>query len=245
MVKQPSITVLHEDNHILVVNKPAGILSQGDMSGAPSMVEMVREYIRITYNKPGNVFTGLVHRLDRPVSGVMVFARTSKAARRLHGEFSGRSVGKFYTALVPVFKEKMNRWYTLEDRLERIKDKTVVRETGPGRSSNASLLFYPALSSDRSTLLVIKLLTGRKHQIRAQLSHLGYPVIGDGKYGSREPSPPGSIMLHALFLKFRHPTEKRDAEFYAGLPPRMQSIMPGHVDLEGMIQDIIRNSAAG
>ncbi len=239
MEKSPPLSVLYEDNHVIAVEKPDGILSQGDISGETSMLDMVREYIKRTRNKPGNVYAGLVHRLDRPVSGVMVFARTSKAARRLHVEFSGRRVVKLYATLIPEFRGEMERWHHLEHYVERIKDKTVVIAEETGSSRKASLMYYPLVTENGRTLVLANLLTGRKHQIRAQFAHEGYPVAGDDRYGSVEGKALKGIMLHSLYLCFKHPTTGCYIELYSEIPERMSRLITASDTVTAQMQDII------
>lgn len=215
-----NLEILFEDNHLLVVNKPAGMLSQRDISGKDSIIEHAKAYLKEKYAKPGNVFLGTVHRLDRPVTGALVLARTSKAADRLTGQFKGRRVIKIYLALVqretggPDLPED---WVRLQQRVKREGDVTVVTENAEG--SREAELEYRAIRRDGNRdLLLVKLHTGRKHQIRAQLASLGMPVAGDDKYGSPVKTPDGSICLHALYLRFEHPTRGDDVEITAGVP---------------------------
>ncbi len=246
------LIILYEDNHLVIVDKPAGLLSQGDRSGAVSLLDMVREHIRAKFNKPGNVFTGLVHRLDRQVSGAMVFARTSKAASRLFQEFSTRKVIKIYAALVhrprdtgfkPVSAE--DTWITLTRRL--VKDRNISRESadwGPG-SRESALRYRIIAASDDYMLLLVHLLTGRKHQIRAQLSLEGLPVAGDELYGSLEHQDDGAICLHSYYLRFTHPTLKTPVEVFADIPSRFTKRID--IDLLKVKQTVIdySSSAAG
>ncbi|MBN2161032.1 MAG: RluA family pseudouridine synthase [Spirochaetes bacterium] len=224
------INILYEDNHIIAVEKEAGVLTQQDSSGVPSLLDAVRDYIKQKYDKPGNVFCGLVHRLDRQVSGVIVFARTSKAARRLSAEFAGRSVVKMYVALVenrqPI---EPDIWFDREDRLVR---KRGYSEKADGKSRNirtASLRFMAVASNESYSLLLVSLKTGRKHQIRAQLAAMGTPVVGDATYGHAGPADDaGGICLHAVYLRINHPTKKEPVEFFSRIPTRISERL--HVD---------------
>jgi 23S rRNA pseudouridine1911/1915/1917 synthase len=222
------LSILYEDNHVIAAEKPAGILSQGDSSGRTSMLDAVREYIRKKYGKQGRAFLGLVHRLDRQVSGVMVFARTSKAARRLSGEFSGRRAVKVYCALVHApgatgrgATAAPGEWITVTQHLEREGSTTRVSSRGDGRSMKASLSYRVLWSGKDHRMLLVRLITGRKHQIRAQLSQGGMPVVGDTKYGSPEPLADGAICLHACYLLIAHPTLKIPLELFSEPPPRI------------------------
>ncbi len=207
--------IIYEDNHLLVVEKPAGLLSQGDFSGEATLLDEAREYVKISRNKPGNVYLGLVHRLDRPVSGVMVLARTSKAAGRLQKQFAGRDVRKFYLARVDGFADiKGEGWTILEDRLIREGDRTLVaRENEGGQEARLRYLEI----KERKGLILVELMTGRKHQIRAQLAARGMPLLGDSRYGGEALDGEG-ISLHSLALRILHPTRLETITFYASPP---------------------------
>ena len=223
------LNILYEDNHIIAVEKEAGILSQQDSTGVPSLLDMVKDYIKDTYNKPGKVFIGLVHRLDKPVSGVIVFARTSKAAQRLHQEFAGRSVKKMYLALVEHNKPlEQDVWIDCEDRLVK---KRGYSEKAGGESRNvktARMRYMAIAANEQYALLLVDLFTGRKHQIRAQLAAQKIPVVGDDTYGSRESLHDNSICLHAIYMRFMHPTKKEPVELYLRIPQRIA----GRIDID-------------
>lgn len=192
------LDVLYEDNHHLVVNKPAGLLVQGDQTKRETLLERAKLYLKTKYNKPGNVFLGLVHRIDRPSSGVVVLARTSKAASRLSSQFRDRTIQKTYWVIVEGTNlPESGRW---EDKLLRRNYRSEVSPEGkPAR------LTYRRLRQDQNqTLLEIDLETGRHHQIRVQASHRGHPVLGDVRYGSSRPFGEGTIALHAHRLVFAH-----------------------------------------
>ena len=209
--------IIHEDNHILIVNKPPGILSQKDSSGKDSMLEILKSYVKEKYGKPGEAFIGLVHRLDFPVSGLMVFAKTSKAARRLHNEIINGNMDKYYTAVVEKEFTVDKEWHKLENFLTRINDKTVI-SSKTNNHTKKSELYYTALASSQGySLVLIKLETGRKHQIRAQFSAIDAPIVGDKKYGSTH-SLNDSICLHSTILSFNHPTLKDKMVFTSDIP---------------------------
>ncbi len=218
------LTIIYEDNHLVVVEKPAGMLIQQDSSGVPSLLDRVREYIRARYNKPGNVFCGLVHRLDRQVSGVVVFAKTSKAARRLHEEFAGRTVIKIYIALVDQGVQiEQGRWIEREDRLVRRRGFSEQADDSSTNVKTAGMRYMAAASNERYSLLLVRLMTGRKHQIRAQLAAMDMPVVGDRTYGSQELVPDGAICLHAFYLEFAHPTKREPLVLTSPVPERISS----------------------
>lgn len=225
----PALSVLYEDNHLLVVNKPAGMLTQSDRSGAVSLLDLCREYIRVTRKKTGNVFIGMVHRLDRPVCGVIVFALTSKAASRLSARFRNGEADKRYLAVVEGHLEGAG---ALIHSLVRRGSVTLTLDAPePGelatqrvRSSpreprqDAALQYRSLSAEERASLLEITLLTGRKHQIRAQLSAIGHPVLGDRKYGSLFSLGPDRIALMCSSLSIAHPTRGEVMTFTAPQP---------------------------
>ena len=210
------VKVLYEDNHIIVAIKPAGVLSQGDGSKSPDMLTILKAYIKEKYQKPGEVYLGLVHRLDRPVSGVMVFARTSKAASRLSEQIRTRKVEKLYRCVVSGILEGEGR---LENYISKDDDRNIVTVSDTEKPGfKASYLDYKALASkDGMTLVEVKLGTGRSHQIRAQMAHSGYPLIGDQKYGDKDKRCK-DIALEAYKLSFEHPVKREFITFEAPLP---------------------------
>ena len=214
------IQVLYEDNHLLAVVKPAGLLVQGDRSGDPTLLEAARAYLKDRYAKPGNVYIGLVHRLDRPVSGVVLFARTSKAAGRLAAQFRQREVDKSYLAIVAGHPPAGGA--EVVAHLAARGDRQGVTRAGweafPG-SRLARLVYTVVETSAGHALLAVKLLTGRRHQIRAQLGLLGHPVLGDVKYGAEAALPDRSIALHAQGLAVAHPVGGQPLTLAAPLPP--------------------------
>ena len=210
--------VCYEDNHILVVNKPGGMLVQGDKTGDTPLVEHLKAYLKEKYNKPGNVFLGVVHRLDRPTSGVVVFARTSKALRRLNEQFAQRNVAKTYWALVPKGLKKnegrLEHWLVRNAQ----KNKSFAHDAQISDAKKAVLSYKVSHRLDRYTLLEIELETGRHHQIRCQLAKIGFPIRGDLKYGAARSNPDGNIDLHARQLTLEHPVKKECMTFTASVP---------------------------
>ena len=197
--------ILYEDNHLIIMNKLAGELAQGDDTDAVPLVEKVRDYIRVQKQKEGNVFCGLIHRIDRPVSGALVFARTSKALDRMNKLLKDHEMHKFYWAIVEgvpeVPQQKLVNW--VFKNTER--NKTYINDKETEGWQYAELDYKLLAHSDRYSLLEVELHTGRHHQIRVQLSHIGHPIKGDLKYGAKRPEPDASICLHARRLYFEHP----------------------------------------
>jgi 23S rRNA pseudouridine1911/1915/1917 synthase len=208
--------VFYSDNHLFAVYKPAGLLVQGDQSGDVCLLELAKLWIKQSYRKPGNVFLGLVHRLDRPVAGVMLFARTSKAAARLSEQIRSSSVRKVYLAVVE--GEKPPRSARLVHQIERMgKHSRIVHQQTP--TSREARLSYRLLDSAGSrSLLEVELETGRRHQIRLQLAHIGCPIVGDCRYGAPEPLAARQIALFARQLTIAHPTLRDSLTVRAPLP---------------------------
>lgn len=200
--------ILFEDNHLLVVNKRMGELSQGDKTGDPSLVDTLKDFIKQRDEKPGNVFLGLVHRLDRPTSGILVFAKTSKALSRLNAIFHDRTVRKWYWAIVdqaPPQEEGDLVHFLL--RTEKENKSRAFDEAGPNRQE-ARLHYRIAGRTDRYVLLELEIKTGRHHQIRAQLQAIGVHIKGDLKYGAKRSNPDGGISLHAARIELPHPVQE-------------------------------------
>ena len=210
--------ILYEDNHLIAINKRSSDLSQGDKSGDMSLDTEVKRYIAEKYNKPGDVFLGVVHRLDRPVSGVILYARTSKALARMNEMFRSAQVRKIYLAIVkerpPEDKDTITHFLKRNEK----QNKTYVYDTEVKDSKKASLTYQIAGRSDRYYLLEIELHSGRHHQIRAQLAGIGCPVKGDLKYGFNRSNEDGSISLMARQLEFIHPVKKEQVVITAPFP---------------------------
>ncbi len=212
------VEILHEDNHTIVINKKSSDIVQGDKTGDKPLSEIVKTYLKDKYNKPGNVFCGVVHRLDRPTSGALLFARTSKALARLNEQFRTKSTRKIYWAVVENMpKEKEGRLVNLLMKNEK-QNKSYVYDKHVEGVKEAILNYKWLASSDRYHLLEIELETGRHHQIRCQLAHIGCIIKGDLKYGAKRSNKDGSIHLHARVLEFDHPTTQERIKVTAPVP---------------------------
>ncbi len=209
---------LYEDNHIIIVSKESGEIVQGDKTGDKPLSETVKEYIKEKYHKPGNVFLGVVHRLDRPVGGVVVFARTSKALPRLNEMFRAGSVRKTYWAIVanepPRTEGRLENWLVRNER----QNKSYAYDREVPQSKKAVLDYRVIARGERYRLLEIRLHTGRHHQIRCQLAAMGCPIKGDLKYGAPRSNPDGSISLLARRVEFDHPVSHEHISVEAPLP---------------------------
>lgn len=216
------LQILFEDNHLIAVNKPAGYLSQGDQTGDFTLVDAVKAYIKDRYQKPGEVFLGLVHRLDRPVSGVLLFARTSKGLTRMNDLFRDRKVEKVYWAIVgqqPDPTEATLKGYIYKDTAKNKAKVLPKADSNRYQGAKKAELSYTLKGRlGNSILLEVHPKTGRSHQIRAQLSHNGTPIRGDVKYGFPEPNEDGNIHLHSRSLSFVHPVKKEPVTITAPLP---------------------------
>ena len=212
------LKILYEDNHIIVVLKPQNVLSQGDSTTDKSLLDMVKEYIKTTYNKPGNVYVGLVHRLDRPTGGVMVFAKTSKAANRLTEQMKEKRFTKKYLAIV--LGEPKYRASRLEHFLKKDTQSNIVKVVPRGvDGAKQAILQYKTLQTlDKVSLVEVQILTGRSHQIRVQLSQIGNPIFGDAKYKGDALAKGHNLALWAYELSFVHPTTKKPMLFKC-MPP--------------------------
>ena len=216
-MKIPFIS-LYEDNHLLIVDKEPGVLVQGDKTGDKPLLDHCKDYIKEKYNKPGAVFLGTIHRLDRPVSGAVAFARTSKALERMNKLFKDRKVNKVYWAVVkkrpPKKEDKLVHWL----KKDTTKNVTTASEEQVDGSQRAELKYKVLGKLNDHFLLEVRPLTGRPHQIRVQLSTIGCPIRGDLKYGFGKANPDGNINLHARALDFIHPVKKEPVQVVAGLP---------------------------
>jgi 23S rRNA pseudouridine1911/1915/1917 synthase len=210
--------IVFEDNHLLVINKKVGQLVQGDKTGDDSLLELIKNFIKKTDNKPGNVFLGLVHRIDRPTSGLVIYAKTSKALSRLTQMVKNREIEKTYWAVVA--KEMIPQSQKLVHYLKKNEknNKAIVFPKATEGAKEAILTYNVIKTLDNYLLLEIDLETGRHHQIRAQLSKTGVPIKGDLKYGSPRSNPDGGINLHARKLQFIHPVTKEAVEIIARVP---------------------------
>jgi len=204
-----SPNILYLDNHLIAVCKPSGILTQADDSGSESLMEQVKAWIKTEFNKPGNVFLGLIHRLDRNVSGVVLFARTSKAASRLSAQFREKTTQKIYRAIVEGKPNPNQATLSHHLRKEKSLKSTVFKRSGKN-TQHAELEFITLENYESSSLLEIKLHTGRFHQIRAQLASIGHPISGDKKYGATTTLADRQIALYAHRLTFEHPISKEE-----------------------------------
>ncbi len=218
-----SLDVLYEDNHLLAVNKPAGIPTMGAPKGTPTLLSIAKEHIKKKYRKPGNVYLGVVSRLDTPVTGILLLARTSKAARRMTEQFRTHAVEKVYWALVegivkPAAGECVD--YVAPDKRRR---RMHIAGGEPAGAKEARLSYQRLQVMGRNSFLEVILETGRKHQIRIQMSHRGWAIVGDRKYGSRSCWPSG-IALHARRLVIAHPTKGETLQLDAPLPAGWQSV---------------------
>ena len=211
--------VVFEDNHIIIVNKESGEIVQGDKTGDTPLSELVKQYIKEKYQKPGEVFLGVVHRLDRPVSGLVVFARTSKALTRLNKMFAEGEVHKTYWAIVKSNRTieeaaQLTHWLTRNEQ----QNKAYAYDHEVPHSKKAQLRYRVLSQGDNYDLIEVELMTGRHHQIRCQLAAIGCPIRGDLKYGARRSNPDGSISLMSRRIEFIHPVSKAQISVKAPLP---------------------------
>lgn len=217
--------IVYEDNHLVIVNKRAGEIVQGDKTGDEPLSEMVKAHLKEKYNKPGNVFCGVVHRLDRPVWGLVAFARTSKALERMNRMFRDGEVHKTYWALVegkPSRPEALlEDWLVSDGRI----NKTFVTKEGARDAKLSKLEYRTIAEGDRYTLLEVRLLTGRKHQIRVQLANIGCVIKGDLKYGAKRSNPDGGISLQSHAMEFVHPVSKQNIRLEVSPLPEMRKIL--------------------
>ncbi len=218
------LKIIYEDNHFIAINKPAGVLVQGDETGDKPLSEIVKQYIKQKYDKPGEVFIGVVHRIDRPVSGVVIFARTTKGLTRLNEMFQNREVEKEYWAITDERPDPLSghlTHYLFKDKTKNITK--AYQSQNRNKSAKQSDLDYELLSSlGKHHLLQVKPSTGRPHQIRVQLSRINCSIRGDVKYGANEPNKDASIHLHSRMLSFIHPVQKTPVQIIANPPAKDQ-----------------------
>ena len=218
MLNNIGMQVVYEDNHIIIVYKQSGEIVQGDKTGDKPLSDTVKEWIKARYNKPGNVFLGVVHRLDRPVAGLVMFGKTSKATSRLNAMFREGQVHKTYWAIVsgtPKADEAtLDNWLVRNEK----QNKSYAYDHEVPSSKHALLRYKVIARSDNYTLLAVDLLTGRHHQIRCQLAHAGMPIKGDLKYGARRSNPDGSISLLSHRMSFVHPVSKKTIDITSPVP---------------------------
>lgn len=212
------MVVLYEDNHIIIVSKTCTEIVQGDKTGDKPLSDILKEWLKVKYRKPGNVFVGVTHRLDRPVSGIVVFAKTSKALSRLNEMFRLGEVKKTYWAIVknrpPKEEDELTHWLERNER----QNKSYAYDRERPNAKKAILHYKLLAHSDKYYLLEIDLKTGRHHQIRCQLAKIGCPIKGDLKYGAERSNPDGGISLHARHIKFIHPVSKKEIDITAPVP---------------------------
>jgi len=210
--------IVFEDNHLFIVNKPAGILVQGDKTGDKSLIDLAKEYLKITYSKKGNVFLGLVNRIDRPTSGIVILTKTSKALSRMNSLIKNRKIKKFYWAIIsknfPNNDGVLQGWFKKNSKL----NKSFVYEKEVSNSKLGSLKYTRVKDFKNYSLFEIDLETGRHHQIRTHFSKLGYPIVGDLKYGAKRSLKDGSIYLHSRRIIFEHPIKKNIIDLIAKPP---------------------------
>ena len=217
MVLQDS-DILFEDNHLIIANKPCSVLVQGDKTGDIPLLEVIRKYIKNKYDKKGNVFLGLVNRIDRPTSGIVIFAKTSKALSRMNEKLKNREIKKIYWLIISntfEFKDgKLEGWFTKNSK----KNKSFFSNHEKNNSKFGSLTFKKIQILDKYCKIAVDLITGRHHQIRCNFSEIGYPILGDLKYGSKRSNKDGGIYLHSREIDFIHPVTKEKINIKAEPP---------------------------
>lgn len=210
--------VVYEDNHLIIVNKEAGVLVQGDRTGDKTLTDYVKDYLKEKYDKPGKVFVGVIHRIDRPVSGLVAMARTSKGLERMNALMRRKEIYKTYWAIVKKKPQEMSgkltHWLIKDSKI----NKTTAYDEAKDGAQKAELYYKVKGTLNDHWLIEVNPITGRPHQIRVQLAAIGCPIRGDLKYGFRHPNQDASINLHARKLRFKHPVKQEDVVFFAGLP---------------------------
>ncbi len=210
--------IIYEDNHLIAVNKPAGFLVQGDHTGDETILDVLKQFIKTTYNKPGEVFLAPNHRLDRPVSGALLFSKTSKALGRINTLFQKNLVEKVYYAICEGIPEELEG--KLVNHIAKNRQKNISFVSSPGKNgSKECVLTYKVLKIiNQKSLIEVRPQTGRPHQIRVQLSHIGVPILGDLKYGAQKKMEDRSIALHCKSLRFEHPVRREPVLIEADVP---------------------------
>tara|TARA_B100001750_G_scaffold100171_1_gene79289 strand:+ start:997 stop:1683 length:687 start_codon:yes stop_codon:yes gene_type:complete len=210
--------IIFEDNHLIIINKPAGLLVQGDNTGDKSLIDLVKKYLKIKYSKKGNVFLGLVNRIDRPTSGIVILSKTSKALSRMNSIFKNREIKKLYWCIIsksfPKDHGTLTGWFRKNSKL----NKSFVYDKKVNNSKLGSLKYKKIKDFKRYSLFEVNLETGRHHQIRTHFSKLGYPIVGDLKYGAKRSLKDGSIHLHSRRIIFQHPIKKVKIDLIAEPP---------------------------
>ena len=222
--------ILYTDNHLLVINKPSGLLAQKDSTGDPDIVTLAKDFIKQTFQKPGDVYLGLVHRLDRPASGIMVLARTSKAAARLSAQFRACAIKKKYLALVE--GACPGRGTSVNYIIKKDRQVTIVEAVCPG-AQYAELFWESIAQKNNLSLLSIDMKTGRPHQIRVQLSHMGFPILGDLRYGAKKEFDGQNLALHCYLLGLEHPVKKEHMQWTQLPPPAWGGMFEN--EIEGIV----------
>ena len=222
-----NIKVLYEDNHIIAVVKPAGVLTQGDRTGDENLIDMVKDYLKEKYKKPGNVFLGLVHRLDKPVQGIVLFGKTSKGASRLSEQFRDHTIQKTYHAIVlgklkesrGEIKEKINKISFFAEGFTEKSDEELLQEIKKAtKTRTAELSWEVVKSNDKYSLIKVVPKTGRFHQIRIRIANMGHPILGDIKYGAKNPLPDRNIALAATAISFKNAVGDKTINLEIPLP---------------------------
>ena len=210
--------ILFEDNHLIIVNKPCGLLVQGDKTGDIPLLEIIRKYIKNKYDKKGNVFLGLVNRIDRPTSGIVISAKTSKALSRMNEILKNREIRKIYWLIISNKFEskegKLEGWFTKNSK----KNKSFFSTNEKDKSKFGSLTYKKIQTLEKYCKVQVELITGRHHQIRCNFSNIGYPILGDLKYGSKRSNKDGGIYLHSREIEFIHPVSKEKIKITANPP---------------------------
>ncbi|MFL2624923.1 MAG: RluA family pseudouridine synthase [Candidatus Marisimplicoccus sp.] len=212
--------ILFEDNHLIIVNKPCGILVQGDKTGDTPLLDIIKEYIKVKYSKQGNVFLGLVNRIDRPTSGIVIFAKTSKALSRMNEKLKKREIKKLYWLIISNTFEsregKLEGWFKKDSK----KNKSFFNQEKQTNSKYGCLTYKKIQTLEKYCKIEVDLITGRHHQIRCNFSNIGYPILGDLKYGSKRSTKDGGIYLHSRKVTFIHPVSKKEISIQANPPMR-------------------------